>query len=85
MDDAEGATLPAMSETAATSDAAPLWDGFAVGSQKTKVEGEVLRWHNEHGAISMPAADYITMLENEVAALRKQVCCKSMKLFSCEQ
>ena len=31
----------------------------------------MLRWHSEHGATSMPAADYIAMLESEVAALRK--------------
>ena len=37
------------------------------------MQGEVLRWHNDHGATAMPAAEYITMLENEVAVLRKQV------------
>lgn len=74
MDDADGTTLPPVSESATGPAASPLWDGFAEGSQKTKVQGEVLRWHNEHGATSMPAAEYITMLENEVAALRKQVC-----------
>ncbi|KAK9903909.1 hypothetical protein WJX75_000221 [Coccomyxa subellipsoidea] len=73
MDDADGTTLPPVSESATGPAASPLWDGFAEGSQKTKVQGEVLRWHNEHGATSMPAAEYITMLENEVAALRKQV------------
>ena len=73
MDDADGSTLPPVSESAATPAASPLWDGFAEGSQLTKVQGEVLRWHNEHGTTSVPAAEYISMLENEVAALRKQV------------
>lgn len=73
MDDADGSTLPPVSESAAKPAASPLWDGFAEGSQLTKVQGEVLRWHNEHGTTSVPAADYISMLENEVAALRKQV------------
>jgi hypothetical protein len=73
MDDAEGGVLPSKGESAAASAASLVWDGFAEGSQKTKVHGEVLRWHHEHGATSMPAADYITMLETEVAALRKQV------------
>lgn len=36
-------------------------------------QGDVLRWHNEHGATSMPAAEYISMLENELVALRKAV------------
>ncbi len=73
MDDADGTILPSVSESASAPGGSPLWDGFAEGSQKTKVQGEVLRWHNEHGATSVPAAEYITMLENEVAALRKQV------------
>ena len=35
----------------------------------------MLRWHNEQGTVSMPAADYISMLETELAALRKAVRC----------
>lgn len=48
---------------------------FALGSQKKNVQGEVLKWHNEHGAVSIPAADYIERLENENRILKQQVGC----------
>ena len=44
------------------------------------MQGNVLRWHEEHGTIQMPATEYITMLEKEVTALRKQVCILSGRL-----
>jgi hypothetical protein len=49
------------------------WEGYAEGSQKTRVTGEVLRWHHERGPTPMLATDYIALLEAEVAALRQQV------------
>lgn len=79
IDDADGAPLPLKSEEAAAPATVPLWDGFAEGSQKTKVSGEVLRWHHEHGTTSMPATEYISLLENEVASLRKQVSVQSVQ------
>ena len=32
---------------------------YAPGTQKTRVSGEVVRWHLVHGAEAVPAADYI--------------------------
>ena len=37
------------------------------------MQGNVLRWHEEHGTTQMPATEYIAMLEKELTALRKQV------------
>lgn len=37
------------------------------------MEGEVLRWHHEHGKEVVPALQYIEHLEAEVAALKQQV------------
>jgi len=46
---------------------------FAAGTQKVDVSGEVLRWHYEHGVQQLSAAEYIEQLEEEVAALRREV------------
>ncbi|EFJ42241.1 hypothetical protein VOLCADRAFT_77192, partial [Volvox carteri f. nagariensis] len=55
-----------------------LYDGesspYAPGVQKKNVEGEILRWHLARGEVErLAAADYIELLEREVAALRAQV------------
>ncbi|GBF88655.1 hypothetical protein Rsub_01554 [Raphidocelis subcapitata] len=48
-----------------------LEDGdYAPGVQKSRVQGEVLRWHKEQGLESMSAVEYIERLEGEVARLR---------------
>lgn len=46
---------------------------YEEGVQKAAVGGEVLRWHKQHGPAPMAAADYIELLEGEVAALRAQL------------
>lgn len=47
---------------------------FAPGTQKLRVEGEVLRWHlASDSAETIPALDYIHMLERENDALKRQV------------
>ena len=47
---------------------------FAPGTQKRKIEGDVLRWHlASDSAESIPALEYIHMLERENAELKKQV------------
>ncbi len=46
---------------------------YAEGSQQLNVEGEVLRWHNEKGAESVDAMEYIEKLERELATLREQL------------
>lgn len=46
---------------------------FAAGTQKVGIQGEVLRWHYEHGVQEIPAAEYIEQLEEEVAALRLEL------------
>ncbi|GIL73848.1 hypothetical protein Vretimale_5039 [Volvox reticuliferus] len=55
-----------------------LYDGegspYAPGVQKKNVEGEVLRWHLARGEVErLAAADYIELLEREVAALRAKM------------
>ena len=58
----------------AASRAAPESDAYAPGTQKLRVEGEVLRWHlGDDAADRIPASVYIEMLEREVALLRRQV------------
>ncbi len=57
------------------------WDEefqYAEGSQLKNVEGDVLKWHHDRGLETIPAAEYITSLEQEVAWLRKQA-----RLFCC--
>jgi len=46
---------------------------FAAGTQKVGIQGDVLRWHFEHGVQQIPASEYIDQLEQEVAALRRQI------------
>ena len=46
---------------------------YAPGVQKSKVQGEVLRWHNEHGLERIEATAYMEQLEQQVAALKRQV------------
>lgn len=46
---------------------------YALGTQKKNLQGEVLRWHHEHGAVSVSAAEYIERLENENRILKQQV------------
>ena len=45
---------------------------YAPGIQ-TKVTGEVLKWHREHGLQSFPAKEYIEKLERENQILKQQV------------
>ena len=46
---------------------------FAAGTQKVGIQGDVLRWHYEHGVQQIPASEYIDQLEQEVAALRLEI------------
>lgn len=48
-------------------------DLWAPGSQLTRVSGDVLRWHMEHGTQTVPAAQYIEDLEAEIRSLKQQV------------
>ncbi|GMH33265.1 hypothetical protein BSKO_01099 [Bryopsis sp. KO-2023] len=42
-------------------------------AQTTRVQGEVVRWHNDLGAESMSAVQYIEQLESELNLLRNQL------------
>lgn len=44
--------------------------GYAPGVQKSRVRGEVLMWHNQHGLESLDAVAYMELLEAEVVRLR---------------
>ncbi|KAK9829799.1 hypothetical protein WJX72_007962 [[Myrmecia] bisecta] len=46
---------------------------YEQGSQKTRVQGEVLRWHQTAGPEAIPAAQYIESLEQQVYLLKQQV------------
>jgi hypothetical protein len=46
---------------------------YAAGTQKVDIQGDVLRWHFEHGVQRLSAAEYIEQLELEVAALRREL------------
>lgn len=46
---------------------------YAAGTQKIGIQGEVLRWHFEHGVQQISAVDYIEQLEQEVASLRTEL------------
>jgi len=59
-----------LSSRASTSDED---QGYAPGVQKSKVQGEVLRWHNEHGLERIEASMYMEQLEQQVAVLKRQV------------
>ena len=43
---------------------------LAPGAQTSKVEGEVLKWDQIHGLVSVPAGEYIKALEAELASAR---------------
>ena len=43
---------------------------LAPGSQTSRIEGDVLKWDQSHGLVSVPAADYIRALEAELAGAR---------------
>lgn len=43
---------------------------LAPGAQTKKVEGDVLKWDQTHGVVSVPAAAYIKALEAELAGAR---------------
>lgn len=49
----------------------PAPAAYAPGSQKLRVEGEVLRWHHDNGAERIPALAYIEGLEAELEELRR--------------
>ncbi|GIL49247.1 hypothetical protein Vafri_5329 [Volvox africanus] len=77
-----GAMEPSSSGLTAQETAGPgaafLYDGegspYAPGVQKKDVEGEVLRWHLARGEVErLAVADYIELLEREVAVLRAKV------------
>ena len=44
---------------------------LAPGAQTSKVEGDVLKWDQNHGLVSVPAAAYIRALEAELANARR--------------
>lgn len=70
----DGAVVAAAAAPAAAASSASLDDpAYAPGTQKVRVEGEVLRWHHEHGKEAIPALAYIEQLEAEIAELRQQV------------
>jgi hypothetical protein len=46
---------------------------LAAGSQKLRVEGEVLKWHHEDGVQQVPALQYIEQLEEELQVLQRQL------------
>ena len=46
---------------------------LAAGTQKIGVQGDILRWHYEHGVQQVTAEEYIQQLEEEIAALRKEL------------
>lgn len=48
-------------------------NGMAAGSQKLRVEGEVLRWHHENGVQQVTALEYMEQLEAECAGLRREL------------
>lgn len=43
---------------------------LAPGTQTSRVEGDVFKWDQSHGLVSVPAADYIKALEAELASAR---------------
>ena len=46
---------------------------LAAGTQKVRIQGEVLRWHHEDGVQQVPALEYIEQLEAELASLQLQL------------
>lgn len=47
--------------------------GYAPGTQKSRVVGDVLKWHHDNGMEAIPAAEYIEQLENQISILKQQV------------
>lgn len=45
-------------------------DKYAPGTQKLRVSGSVLRWHEENGVEEMEAGEYMVLLEEENTRLR---------------
>jgi Protein of unknown function (DUF760) len=71
-------TLSGGSTTTATTAEAPTTGPLsnsllAAGSQKLKVEGQVLKWHHEDGVQQVPALEYIEQLEEELQVLQRQL------------
>jgi hypothetical protein len=58
-------------------------DLWAPGSQLTRVSGDVLRWHMEHGTQTVPAAQYIQDLEAEIRSLKQQASVLSVEIPWC--
>lgn len=54
-------------------------DEYAPGTQTSRVQGEVLRWHLTSGAESIPAVQYIEALETEIATLKRQLSMQTKK------
>jgi hypothetical protein len=54
--------------------------GLAAGSQKLRIEGQVLRWHHEDGVQEIPALEYIEQLEAELAGLKAKLHGQKRKL-----
>ncbi len=71
----DGAVAAAAAAPAPTASGSGSLDdpAYAPGTQKVRVEGEVLRWHHEHGKEAIPALAYIEQLEAEITELRQQV------------
>ncbi|PRW45716.1 seed maturation [Chlorella sorokiniana] len=70
---AASGSLPASSSAGGGSGSVMDAAAYAPGSQKMRVEGEVLRWHHENGKEVVPALQYIEQLEAELADLRQQM------------
>lgn len=47
--------------------------GLAAGSQKLRIQGQVLKWHHEDGVQEIPALEYIEQLEAELAGLKAEL------------
>lgn len=47
--------------------------GFAPGVQSTRVAGHVSLWHPDRGLETLPAIDYVRLLEDEVRQLRQEL------------
>lgn len=74
-------TAPDSGASSSSSDGEWEDPSYAPGTQKTRVAGEVLRWHHETGAEAIPAVQYMESLEQEVRMLRQQVRPSSLTLI----
>ena len=50
----------------------------AGGTQKLRIQGDVLKWHHEEGVKQIPALEYIEQLEAELELLKSQVASLSL-------